>query len=336
MTLDLRTNYLGLELASPLVLGASPLTRRIDTVQALVANGVGAVVVHSLFEESIEHATDELERTLERGTASHAEAETYLPPLDIPWPSPTTHLHQMRKLVDAVRVPVIGSVNGRRPGGWISCARALQDAGASAIELNLYYLTADLNRSSQDIEDEQIRLVEEVRRVLTVPLSVKIGSAYTGLPAFCKRLAIAGADGIVLFNRFYQSDLDLEALEVVPALHLSSSADLLQPLRWTAILAGRITPDIALSTGVHQPQDLVKALAAGASAVQCTAALLQHGPDHAGHLLAGLASWMAERGYDSVRQLRGCMAQGAVADPTAYERTNYIRALRSWDDRALP
>ena len=333
--MDLRTSYLGLDLASPLVLAASPLTRRLDTVQALAAAGVGAVVVHSLFEEALEHATDELERTLERGTGSSPEASSYFPDIELSWPSPTTHLHHVAKLVEGAGIPVIGSPNGRQPGGWITGARSLQDAGAAAIELNLYYLSADLDRSSQDIEDEQLELVAEVRKHLTVPLSVKIGPSYAGLPAFCRRLAEAGADGLVLFNRFYQSDLDLETLDVVPSLQLSTSHDLLQPLRWTAILAGRVDADIALSGGVHTATDLTKSIAAGATVVQCAASLLQHGPDHARVLLDGLRAWLTEREYDSVSQLRGSMAQGAVADPTAYERANYLRALRSWDDRAL-
>ena len=290
--MDLTTTYLGLTLNSPLLLGSSPLTRHLDPILALARTGIGGVVVHSLFEEAI----DQADGNSGVGVASAAE----FPHAGLNWPAPEAHLAQVRRLVQAVKIPVIASLNGRHPGGWVRYARLLQDTGAAALELNLYYLNAHLDLDSQSIESELVRLVAEVRGAINIPLAVKLGPYFTGLPAFCRRLTDAGANGLVLFNRFYQSDLDLEAHQVVPTLRLSNSEDLLHPLRWTAILSRRVAADISLSGGVHTSNDLIKALTAGATTVQATASLLRHGPAHATTLLAGLSAWMSERHYHTI------------------------------------
>ncbi len=330
---DLQTTYLGLTLKNPLVLAASPLTKRVETAVALEHAGVAAIVMHSLFEEAIEHAAAERERTFARGAESFAEATSYLPDLDYELPTPDEHLELVKRIRRNVRIPLIGSLNGTSPGGWIDYAKKLQDCGINALELNVYYLSADPLRSSGEIEDDYLTLVASVRSAVQIPLAVKIGPSFTGLPQFCRRLADAGSDGIVLFNRFYQPDIDLENLEVIPALRLSTSDDLLLPLRWTAILRGKVDADLAVTSGVHTSSDALKALMAGAACVQVAAAFMQHGAHFAGVLLDGMKRWMEEHSYDSIRQLTGSMSHAAVADPTAFERANYLKALRTYDDR---
>ncbi len=315
--------YLGLNLSSPLLLGSSPLTRHLEPVLALARTGLGAVVVHSLFEEAILQADQGAD-----GSTAPIDAEPS-------WPSPDAHLAQVRRLVQALKIPVIASLNGRHAGGWVRYARLLQDTGAAALELNLYYLNAHLDLDSQTIESDLVRLVADVRAAISIPLAVKLGPYFTGLPAFCRRLTDAGANGLVLFNRFYQSDLDMEALQVVPTLRLSNSEDLLHPLRWTAILSRRVAADISLSGGIHTSNDLIKALAAGATTVQATASLLRHGPAHATTLLAGLSAWMAEHHYTSIAELRGRLAENSAVDPTNFERASYIQSLRTWDLRSM-
>jgi dihydroorotate dehydrogenase (fumarate) len=333
ITTDLTTTWLGLRLANPLVAAASPLTKHTASTVALAKSGVGAIVLHSLFEEAYAHAADEHERTLTRGTASYGEALDFFPDLDLPVPSPDDHLDLVRRTRSMVELPLVGSLNARADGAWVEQAKALAGCGVDALELNVYDLATDPDRSSAAIEDGYLRLVRHLRAHVSVPLTVKLASAFTGLPHFCRRLCDAGANGVTLFNRFYQPDLDLETLEVVPGIRLSTSDDLLLPLRWTAILHGRIDADLALTGGVHTASDALKAVAAGADVVQIAAAFLRHGPHHAGVLLDGMRHWMIEHGYESVRQLRGCLSQRAVGDASLFERANYLKALRSYDDR---
>ena len=329
---DLSTSYLGLTLANPLVLAASPYTKRVENAIAVAEAGIGAIVMHSIFEEEYLHAEAELDQTLSRGIDSFAEATSYLPETGVEAPSPRRYAQLLASIKQAVRVPVIGSINGSSEGGWLDYAEMIQDAGADALELNVYYLSAG-SSSAAEVEDTYLKLVTAVRRRVKIPLAVKIGPFFTALPAFSQRLVAAGADGLVLFNRFYQPDIDINTLSVVPKLNFSTSDDLRLPLRWAAILSPQLKADISISGGVHSHQDVLKSLLVGASTTQLAAELLQMGPSRIPLILKDLEAWLTEHEYDSVEQLQGSMSAASVADPTAFERSNYLKALRSYDDR---
>ncbi len=329
---DLSTSYLGLKLANPLVLAASPYTKRVENAIAVAEAGIGAIVMHSIFEEEYLHAEAELDQTLSRGIDSFAEATSYLPETGVEAPSPRRYAQLLSSIKQAVRVPVIGSINGSSEGGWLDYAEMIQDAGADALELNVYYLSAG-SSSAAEVEDTYLKLVTAVRRRVKIPLAVKIGPFFTALPAFSQRLVAAGADGLVLFNRFYQPDIDIDTLSVVPKLNFSTSDDLRLPLRWAAILSPQLKADISISGGVHSHQDVLKSLLVGASTTQLAAELLQMGPSRIPLILKDLEAWLTEHEYDSVEQLQGSMSAASVADPTAFERSNYLKALRSYDDR---
>lgn len=331
MTIDLRTTYLGLPLAHPIVASAGPLTGRLDTLEALEEAGAAAVVLPSLFEEDADREMSFAFSASGLGSLVHAEATT---------PAPLAMLDVVQRHVRLVSdakanlsIPVIASLNGTTTGGWTRHAVQLVDAGADALELNVYRIAADPHETSGSVEDEIIALVEAVRSQVHIPLAVKIGPFFSALPFFVRRLVGAGANGIVLFNRFYQPDIDLEELEVHPSLDLSTSADLRLPLRWTALLRGTVDADLALSGGVHTPADAVKALLVGATAVMTTSSVLRHGPTSITRLRDGLAGWLEEKGYHSVDQLRGSMAVGNVPDPDAYERANYLRVIQEANRR---
>jgi dihydroorotate dehydrogenase (fumarate) len=328
MSTDLRTRYLGLELAGPIVASAGPLTGRLDTLRRLEAAGTAAVVLPSLFEEELLAAVLE-QRALEaQGVGISAEAFTYLPELPGATASIDRHLQLVADARAALSIPVIASLNGHTTGGWVNSATALAEAGASAIELNVYVVAADPADTAATIEDELIDLVRAVRSAVAVPLAVKLSPFFSALGNVAEGVAGAGADGLVLFNRFYQPDIDLDALTIVPSLDLSSSADLRLPLRWIGLLRDRLDCSLALSGGVHRPADVLKGLLAGADVVMTTAALLQHGPEHVRTLLDGMAEWLAANEYESLSQLRGSMSQRSVPDPDAYERSNYVRVVR--------
>lgn len=327
---DLTTTYLGLKLKNPLIASASPLTKKLDTAQQLDDAGVSAIVMYSLFEEQIIHESLKLNEDLLRGVESQSEALTYIPEYGQYSIGPQTYIEQLAKIKSSVSVPVIGSLNGYTTGGWVDYARKIQDAGADALELNLYYLATDPNVSSNELEDRYVGLVNDVANQISIPLAVKLSPFVTALPNFARRLTEAGARGIVLFNRFYQPDFDLEELEVVPNLVLSNSNELRLPLRWIAILYGRVQADFALTSGVHTPEDLVKSIMAGASVAMTASALLHNGIDHAQDLLTGFQSWLEEHEYDSVEQMKGSMSQQAVAEPAAFERANYMKVLSSY------
>lgn len=332
---DLSTTYLGLALKNPLVASASPLSKKASLVRQLEDAGVSAVVLYSLFEEQITYESRELNYFLERGTESYPEALTYFPDLGNYNIGPDKYLELIAKLKQSVDIPVIASLNGVTAGGWVEYARKMEQAGADALELNLYYVQANPDVSSQEIEEEYVALVSEIRKQVMIPLALKLSPYFTGLAHFARQIVRAGANGLVLFNRFYQPDLDIETLEVIPNLQLSTSADLRLPLRWVAILHGRIDADLALTGGVHTPTDMVKAIMAGASVAMSTSALLERGIEYAGDLLTGLDRWMDEYEYESVRQMCGSMSQKNVADPSAFERANYMRILNSWDNRVI-
>ncbi len=327
---DLTTTYLGLSLKNPLVASASPLSRNVDTVRRLEEAGAAAVVTYSLFEEEITHESLELDHYLELGTHSYAESISYFPDLDTYSVGPERYLEHVARLKAAVEIPVIGSLNGVSSGGWIEYAQRIEDAGADALELNIYYLPASPDLTATELETNYIHLVRDLRAEISIPIAVKLSPYFTSLPNMAHRLVEAGADGLALFNRFYQPDFDLEALSVTPNLQLSTSNELRLRLRWIAILYGRIAADFALTGGVHTGEDVVKALMAGAQVAMTTSELLAHGAERATGILSELSAWMEEHEYESVTQMRGCMSQRALAEPAAFERANYMKVLGSF------
>jgi dihydroorotate dehydrogenase (fumarate) len=339
---DLTTNYLGLNLKNPLVASASPLSQKAETVRELEHAGIAAVVMYSLFEEQIIYDSLRLDRDLSQGTESFAEALTYFPDLasytDLNQYSigPEDYIENLHELKNAVDIPIIGSLNGISTGGWIEYASKIEGAGADALELNIYNLPTDPEISSQTIEAEYLELVRSIRASIKIPIAIKLSPFFTALPNFARQLVDAGADGLVLFNRFYQPDFDLDELEVVPRLVLSTSQELRLPLRWIAILYGRVSADFALTTGIHTARDVLKATMAGASASMAASTLLKYGIEQVSEILHGVQSWMEENEYDSINQMKGSMSQQAVAEPAAFERANYIRELSSFDLRYTP
>ena len=332
MTVDLSTRYLGLELRSPLVASPSPLTGELDSALALVEAGAGALVLPSLFEEEILHEELEMNRSLEAGTNAFAEALDYFPAIEAFAFGGDRYLEHLRRLKAAVAVPVIASLNAATPGGWVRYARLMQDAGADALELNLYHLAADPDQSASDMEARDLALIAAVRGAVTIPLAVKLSPFYSALASFARSAVGAGADALVLFNRFYQPDLDLESLDVVARLDLSQPSELRLPMRWIAILRPQVGPDVGLAatSGIHGGTDVVKSLLVGADVAMTTSALLRHGPARLRAIEEELVAWMTEHEYESVAQMRGSASQATVEDPSAFERANYLRTLRSW------
>ena len=327
--MDLTTTYLGLNLKNPLVASASPLSKKVERAQRLEEAGIAAIVMYSLFEEQILHESLELDHFLTRGHNS-AEAMSYLPDAGMYAMTPGKYLDHLSLLKKTLTIPVIGSLNGVSKGGWVSYARFMQDAGADALELNLYYLPTDPALSAADLENAQAELVAEVKANITIPLAVKLSPYYTSLPSVAKRLVEAGADGLVLFNRFYQPDFDLDELEIVHNLDLSTSVDLRLPLRWISILNGQIKADFALTSGIHSAQDVLKAMMAGAKVAMMASNLLHNGERVVATMLNELGLWMETHEYISIQQMQGSMSRQSVAEPAAFERANYMRVLNSW------
>jgi dihydroorotate dehydrogenase (fumarate) len=330
---DLSTTYLGLKLKNPLVASASPFSKKLENIRRMETAGLSAVVLHSLFEEQITFESNELDHFLSAGTESFSEALTYFPDLEKYNIGPEPYLELIRKARESVQIPIIASLNGISSGGWVEYAGKIEQAGAHALELNMYYLPTDPNLSGAELEEAHVRLVRDVRATVRIPLAVKLSPFFTALPQMARRLVEAGANGLVLFNRFYQPDLDLDSLQVVPHLKLSTSDDLLLPLRWIAILSGRVKADFALTGGVHTGRDLIKAMMAGARVAMSASSLLENGIEHAGRILKEAEQWMTAHEYASIRQMQGSMSQKAVAEPAAFERANYMKALQSYDDR---
>jgi dihydroorotate dehydrogenase (fumarate) len=329
--IDTTTKYLGLELPSPVIATASPVTSRIEGLQALAEAGAGAAVLPSLFEEQIEHDTMAVHYGLELGSGIFAEAaEGYFPEMDDYNTGPDDYVRSVTEAKRSTNMAIIPSINGYSRGGWVRYAHQLEDAGADAIELNIYFVAADPTTTARELEDRYVRLVEEVRMEITVPLAVKIGPAFSSVPEMARRLFSAGANGLVLFNRFYQPDIDLDSMRVEPNLILSDSAEMRQVLRWTAILHGRVEGSLCATTGVHSADDAVKLLLAGADVIGMASALLKHGPGHVRTVLDGMNAWLEEREYVSVDQARGSLSQQNSPEPAAYERANYIKTLASW------
>ncbi len=326
----LTTSYLGLHLAHPFMAGASPLVDDLGMVRRLEDAGSAAIVMHSLYEEQIIGEALALPQLLEEPAESSAEARSYFPRRPEFALGPDEYLEQVWRIRQAVRVPVIGSLNGMTPGGWLSWARLIQDAGADALELNLYGLSTDPTESAAVIEDRAVDVVRSVAHGVTIPVAVKLSPFYSALPHLARRLSEAGARGLVLFNRFYQADIDPEALEVRPLLHLSRSEDLLLRLRWLAILSATGDTELAVSGGVHTAVDAVKAVMAGAQVVQVVSALLAHGPEHLAGLREEFQRWVHAHEYESLDQMRGSMNLRHCPDPRAFERMSYLRVLQGW------
>lgn len=330
--MKLNTNYLGLNLRSPIVPSASPLSEDIATIRSMEDYGAGAVVLYSLFEEQIEHESHELDHYLTAGTDSFAESLSFFPDMDSYITGPDRYLEHIRQAREAVDIPVIASLNGASPGGWTNHARLMEEAGASAIELNLYYIPADVTVSAADIEKRYLAVVKLVREAVSIPVAVKLSPFFSSTAHFANELCKVGASGLVLFNRFYQPDLDIYKLEVVPRLQLSSPADLRLPLRWIAMLYGHVPADLALTSGVRTYEDVIKGLMAGASVVMVASELLRNGVSRIQDMKDAMGQWLEEHEYDSVEQLQGSMSQIHVADPAAFERANYMRVLGAWRD----
>jgi len=328
--MDLSTTYLGLKLKNPLVPSASPLTAELDTIRKLEDAGASAVVLHSLFEEQIRHEAEELDYLTTQGTESFAEALTYFPEAGDYRLGADEYLEHVRNTKKAVGIPVIASLNGVTVGGWTDIAKQLEQAGADAIELNVYYVATDPTLSAQQVEDRYVQVLQAVKRNVSVPVAMKLSPFFSATSSVARRLDEAGADGLVLFNRFYQPDINLDELEVVPNLVLSTEQEMRLPLRWIAILYGRIKASMAATTGVSTGQDVLKVVMAGADVAQLCSVLLRQGPEQLGTILKDMQAWMTEKEYDSIEQMKGSMSQKSCPEPAAFERANYMKTLNSY------
>jgi dihydroorotate dehydrogenase (fumarate) len=321
---------MGLELAHPVIASASPLTRELDAFKSLEDANAAAVVMFSLFEEQLRWEQESLEHLTEAGAQSFPEALSYFPPAASYRVGPDRYLDLIRRATEAVDIPVIASLNGTSREGWIEYARQIQQAGAAGLELNVYHIPSSLEESGRAVEQRYLDIVRAVKAAVTIPVAIKLSPFFSAMGDMARQLDQAGVDALVLFNRFYQPDFDLENRQVVPDLELSTAREIRLPLLWIAILHGKVRPSLAATTGVHSPLEIVKYLMAGADAVMTTSALLQHGVTFMARLVAGLSEWMDAHHLASVAQIRGSMSQQRVADPTAFQRANYIRVLQSY------
>ena len=328
--MDLTTKYLGLTLKHPLIAGASPLPDDLDKVRELEDGGIAAITMYSLFEEQITRNLIGSEAHIGAYENSFSEAASYFPEVDLLERGLENYLDQLQRVKKTVSVPIIGSLNGTREGEWVNYASLIEEAGADALELNLYFLATDFDVTATEIEDRCVGIVAKVKERLGIPLAVKLSPFFTALPHFAKRLTDAGADGLVLFNRFYQPDIDTDELDVQPMLELSHSSELRLRLRWLALLSGRLPVDLSVSGGVHTGIDLAKSLMAGAHSIQMVSSILLNGPEKIGQALSELTHWMEEKEYDSLEELRGCLNYQHCPDPEALERANYMRVLKSF------
>jgi dihydroorotate dehydrogenase (fumarate) len=326
--MELATNYMGLALRNPLIASPSPLSRTVEGVRRLADAGVGAVVLYSLFEEQLRHEAALNAQLTDAGTESFAESLSYFPTATETEPGPRRYLSLLERAAAAVEIPVIASLNGVTPGGWTGYARAMQDAGAAAVELNIYYLPGDPHIAGRDVEQRHIDVLTRVKDAVSVPVAVKLGPHFSSTGEMALALDAAGADGLVLFNRFLQPDIDPDTLTVVPAVELSNPAEGRLSRTWIALLHGRVRAALAATTGVEEPADVARYLLAGADVVMTTSALLRHGPTYATVLLDGLTAWMDRKAFTSVDELRGMLAVPSCTDESEYERAGYVSALR--------
>jgi len=329
-TIDLSTNYLGLKLKNPLVASSSPMCEDVGNIRRIEDAGAAAVVLHSLFEEQVLLESDELDRGIEGGAEISAESTSHFPDLIHRVMGPEQYLAHISKCKRAVKIPIIASLNGTTPGGWLSYAKQMEQAGADALELNIYYIPVDPEVSGEQVEQKYVDLVQAIKAQVKIPVAVKLGPYFSSLSNVSRKLDGAGADGLVLFNRFYQPDFDLESLEVVPNLILSNSHELLLRLHWIAVLYGSVKADLALTGGVHSATDVIKAMMAGAKVAMMTSALLKRGISFLDTIATELLIWMGEHQYDSIKQMQGSMSRNAVPQPGAFERANYMKVLSSY------
>lgn len=328
--MSLTTNYLGLPLKNPIVASSSPLSHSVEGIRRLEDAGASAVVMYSLFEEQITFDSLYIDHYLRSNTNSFAESLSYFPEMDSYNVWPDEYLNLIRQAKEAVSIPIIGSLNGVSIGGWTNYASLIEDAGADALELNVYYVPTSLEMTGREVEDMYIDMLRQVKRSVTIPVAIKLSPFFSSVANMSKRLVDHGADGLVLFNRFYQPDFDLEKLEVTPRLLLSNSQELRLPLRWVAILYGRLQTDFAITTGIHSAEDVLKGLMAGAKVTMMASELLQNGVGRIDDVLQALIVWMAEHDYESVAQMIGSMSQQHCAEPAAFERANYMKVLDSY------
>jgi dihydroorotate dehydrogenase (fumarate) len=327
--MDLTTTYLGMNLKNPIVPSASPLSRDISNIKEMEDAGAAAVVLYSLFEEQITHEALELYFHTVTHQESYAEATSYFPETEVYNMGPEEYLEQIRKAKEAVQIPVIASLNGATPGGWTDYAKKIEQAGADALELNVYMLATDVNKTSHDIENIYIEILKLVKSTVKIPVTMKLSPYFSSLAGFAKNLDEAGTDGLLLFNRFYQPDIDLDSLEVVPNVLLSNPQSMRLPLRWIAILYGRVKADLAATSGIHSAEDVIKMVMVGAKVTEMFAALHQYGIGHIRNVLRDIKTWMIDHEYESFEQMRGSMSHRSAANPAAFERANYMRALSS-------
>ena len=328
--MSLSTNYLGLVLKNPIVASSSPLSHTVDSIQRLEDAGASAVVMYSLFEEQITFDSFYVDHYLRNNTNSFAEALSYFPEMDAYNVWPEEYLNLIRRAKERVDIPIIGSLNGVSIGGWTNYASLIEDAGADALELNIYYIPTSLEITGREVEDIYVDMLRQVKRSVTIPLAIKLNPFFSSVAHMSKRLVDHGANGLVFFNRFYQPDLDLENLEVSPRLVLSNSNELRLPLRWVAILYGRLIADFAITTGIHSSEDVLKGLMAGAKVTMMASELLQNGVRRIKEVLRDIETWMDEHEYESVAQMIGSMSQQHCAEPAAFERANYMKTLDSF------
>jgi len=329
--MNLSTTYMGLRLPHPLIAGASPLADDMDTVRKVEDAGAACIVMRSLFEEQLVMEQMASMRHLDAHEDAHSEAQSYFPGPNRFSLGPEEYLERLRRIKDAVRIPVFGSLNGYTPGGWLDFAKQMQDAGADALELNIYHITTDPDQSAGAVEDQTVEMVKEVKAQISIPLAIKLSPFYSALAHFARRLDHAGADGIVIFNRFYEADIDPEELAVTRHLKLSDSGALLMRLRWLAILSEKIDASLVVTGGVHTGLDAIKAVMAGAHAVQMVSALLKHGPQHLERVHSEMAQWLEDHEYESLEQAQGSMNLIRCPEPQGYERANYVDILQSWE-----
>ncbi len=334
--MDLTTTYLGLQLRSPLVVGAAaPLTEDIDKIKRMEDAGAAAVVLHSLFEEQLTQEQYELQHHLEYGTHSFAEALTYFPEPEDFHVGPEEYLNHICQAKEMVNIPIIASLNGSTLGGWTDYARQIEQAGADALELNIYYVPTDFDLTANQVEENYLDILRSVKSAVTIPVAIKLSPFFSNMANMAKQLTDAGADGLVLFNRFYQPDINIEALEVQPNLLLSTPQAMRLPMRWIAILYGRLHVDLAATSGIHKPQDVLKMLMAGANATILVSVLLRHGIEHIQAIEEGIRRWMAEYEYESVKQMQGSMSQINCPDESAFERAQYMKAIQSYQPERM-
>ncbi len=328
--MDLKTQYLGLELANPIVVGACPLGTSVDSIRDLEAAGAAAIVLPSLFEEEI-MAAARTAMEIESAGAGFAEAGSYLPNPDGYHIGPGQYLDHLKAAKDAVKIPIIGSLNGTSAGGWTNYSKKMEDAGADALELNTYLLPFDADETGAEVEQRTIDIVEAVKKTVSIPVSVKLSPFFSSLPNLAKRLQEVGTDGLVIFNRFYQPDIDIENLDVIPNLRLSTADELRLRLRWLAVLSAQTTMSLGATGGAHSAVDVIKAVMCGAHAVQLVSALLIHGPDHIGRTLDAMRFWLTDHEYTSLAQMQGSLSLSKVENPKAFARANYMKMLDSWE-----